>query len=522
MSFYRAFFPVAVTVIIALAAIIISLSMADRAIKESGHKSSLQSITQNINNIKNFQATMLLDYAEWSDTFTNLTINNNMEWFHYSIGGANLLKRKIHGIAFMKNDGTLIDQETRDHDKDYAISAETLKQNFDNIRLGMLKNTVLSADPVSFFIYNNGTPTLFSFSAITHPEANAHPDFTMDQRDFLIFWTALTPEVLSQSSVALKLKNLSITPTLSPNGYSLKDSWNQVIASLKWEPRKEEINPLALSVYTSIAMFSLLLFGGYYSFQRIFDLIRELEYSREMEETGHRIKSEFLATMSHELRTPLNSIIGFSDILKSVNNEALSSKQSEYISHIQESGKHLLTIINEILDMSKIEAGKYELYEVEINLRHALNQSIIYLEKEAEDKNITLNRKIPTVLNEFIGDEKVIRQLVLNLLSNAIKFTPEKGQITIGCAVTNQGCMEIYVEDTGIGISPEKINMITEPYLQDQEHRTRSHQGTGLGLAISKAFVELHQGTMEIKSELDIGTRVTIIFPASRVLSEMI
>lgn len=522
LNFFKAFFPVAVTVLVALCAVIISLIMTDSAIKESSQKLSHHSLEHHINNIKDFQATILLDYTEWSDAFTNLTIKNDMEWFHYSIGGTNLLNRKIHGMAFIKNNGTLVNQEIRNNNIIFSLSEETFRADFEFIKDKILENTASDAEPVSFFINNNGVPTLFSFSPITHPDSNAYPDFSMNQRDFLIFWTALTPEFISQASKELKLEDLIITSELSPGNILLKDSMGNVVTSLNWSLRQNGGNPLALSLYTSLTIFALILMGGYSSCRRILDLIRELEKSRETEETGHRIKSEFLATMSHELRTPLNSIIGFSDILKSGTNETLSDKQSEYVGHIQSSGKHLLNIINEILDMSKIEAGKYELYEVEINLRHVLNQSIIYLEKEAQDKNIILIRKIPDTLNEFVGDEKVIRQLVLNLLSNAIKFTPEMGQVTIGCGITEQGCMEIYVEDNGIGISPEKIDLITEPYLQDQDSKTRSHQGTGLGLAITKAFVELHQGTLEIRSELNMGTRVTVTFPASRVLDEMI
>lgn len=522
MSFYRVFLPVAVTVLIALAAIIISLSMTDRAIKQSSQKLSYNSMGLQLKNIQDFQESMVLDYAEWSAAFNNMTIKNDMAWFSYSIGGASLLANKIHGMAFIKNDGTLRDQYTRNKNISYTISQEIFIRDFDSIKQKLLKNKSANPTTFSYFQKINDTAILISFSPITHPKADAYPDFSPDKRDFLVFWTLLTPEWLSQISETLKLKNLIITSAQAPDNFAMRDSKGNIIASLNWSLQKEKSNPLIFSLYTSLAMFALLLLGGYYSYRRILDLIRELESSSKKEETGHRIKSEFLATMSHELRTPLNSIIGFSDILKSGSNETLSEKQTEYVGHIQSSGRHLLNIINEILDMSKIEAGKYELYEVEINLRHTLNQSIIYLEKEAEDKNITLIRKIPDILNEFVGDEKVIRQLILNLLSNAIKFTPEEGQVTIGCSVTAQGCMEIYVEDTGIGISPEKIEMITEPYLQDQDHKTRSHQGTGLGLAISKAFVELHQGTMKIRSELDIGTCVTITFPASRVLNEMI
>ena len=522
MSSSKAFFPVTVTVMIALIAIIISLGMADNAIKKSDHKVSHHSMTQHVKNIQDFQSTMLLDYTEWGTAFDNMTIKNDMDWFGYSIGGANLLKSKIHGMAFIKNDGTLVQQYTRNNNTDYAISQKALDQNFNFIRQKMLNNTAFDAKPVSFFISNNGTPTLFSFSPMTHPNPSVHPHFSMNQRDFLIFWTAFTPEILSRASDILKLKELSITSNLSSDNYALKDSMGNSIASLEWTLQDEETNPLSLSLYTSLAIFTLLLLGGYFSHRKIFDLINELEQARKKAESGDRIKSEFLATMSHELRTPLNSIIGFSDILISGTIETLSDKQHEYVGHIQSSGKHLLNIINEILDMSKIEAGKYDLHEVEINLKHTFNQSIIYVEKAAKDKDITLVKKIPDILNEFVGDEKVMRQILLNLLSNAIKFTHEGGQVIIGCSVIKKGCMEIYVEDNGIGISPEKLSSITEPYQQDQEHKTRSHQGTGLGLAISKAFVELHHGHMDIKSELEKGTRVTLTFPASRVLDEMI
>ncbi len=522
MSFSRAFFPVAITVLIALCAMIISLGITDNAIKNSDHKLSHNSMAQHIKNLEEFQATMVLDYAEWSETFTKLTINDDIEWFHYSIGGANFLNSRIHGLAFIKNDGTLVDQDTRNGNKSFAITQGDLDKNFIPIKKAILNNTALDAEPVSFFININGIPTLFSFSPITHPEKNAYPDFSMQQRDFLVFWTALTPELLSRASDILRLKELKVTSSNSPDNFLLKNSTGDNIAGLTWSLQEDGTNPLTLSFYTSLAMFALLLLGGYFSHRRIFSLIKELNQARKNAVSDDKVKSDFLATISHELRTPLNSIIGFSDILKSGAVDRLTEQQEEYVGHIQNSGKHLLTIINEILDMSKIESGKYELYEVEINLRQTLNQSIVFLEKDAQDKNITLIRKIPKPLNEFMGDEKVIRQLMLNLLSNSIKFTPDGGQITIGCSVTDGQEMEIYVEDNGIGISPKKINSITEPYIQDQDHKTRSHQGTGLGLAISKAFVELHQGTMTIQSELGKGTRVTLLFPASRVLEDML
>ncbi len=509
-------------ILIALIAVIISLSMTDSAIKKSNHELSHHSIGLHLHYIQDFQETMVLDYTEWGDTFTNLTIKNDLEWFGYSIGGANLLSSRIHGLAFIKNDGTLRAQHTRNADKSYLIAQEVFDQDFSAVRKKALIDRSLTPLAVSYFRDINGTPTLISFSAITHPDPDAYPDFNPDDRDFLVFWTVLTPQLLAKASDMLNLQDLVLTQEISPDHYALKDSKGGNVALLKWSLKKQDTNPLALSFYTSLAMFSLLLVGGYISFIRVSELIRQLNDAKSNAERGHKIKSEFLATMSHELRTPLNSIIGFSDILQSTPESGLTETQSEYIGHIQASGKHLLNIINEILDMSKIEAGKYDLNEEEMDIKRTINQSIVFLEKAATDKNITLVREMSDTVNEFMGDAKVIKQLIMNLLSNSIKFTPDGGRVTVGCSVTGDGGLEIFVKDTGIGISPEKLDIITEPYLQDQDHKTRSHQGTGLGLAISKAFVEMHQGTMDIKSRPGEGTCVTITFPAERVLSEIV
>lgn len=517
MSFARAFFPVAAIVLAALVAVIISLGVTDRAIKKSNQSLSLHSMNVHFKNIQEFQETLVLDYTEWADIFTHLTMSNDIEWFNYNIGGANIINNRIHGIAYLKNDGTLIKQHTRNGTAAFRISQEIFLEDFEGIKEKTLASAANVPRSLSYFKNIGGTPALISFSPITHPNL----DFNPDNRDFLAFWTVMTPDILAQTAEMLKLENLSITSKKSPYNFIFKDSIGTMIAELSWTLKKEGTNPLALSFYTSIAIFLLLIIGGYLSFLRLTELINQLNDAKSTAERGHKIKSEFLATMSHELRTPLNSIIGFSDILQTSPKDTMTETQSEYIGHIQASGKHLLNIINEILDMSKIEAGKYDLAEEEMDMSRVINQSVIYMKKNVADKNITLIKKIPADLNEFMGDEKVIKQLLLNLLSNSIKFTPAEGQITISCAINEKGAMEIYVEDTGIGISPEKLDIITEPYLQDQDHKTRSHEGTGLGLAITKAFVEMHQGTMEITSKLKVGTRVTINFPAARVLSDV-
>lgn len=519
MSFSRAFFPVAVTVLIALAAIIISLGMTDRAIKESGHKLSHHSMELHLKNIQDFQETMLLDYTEWSMTFSNMTLNNDMAWFRYSIGGADIIYTKLHGMAFMKNDGTLIEKISRNDTAAYTISQDTFKDDFAFIKQKIMAEPAERPVPLSFFKHINGTPALISFSPITHPDPTAYPDFSPDQRDFMIFWTILTPELLSQTSEDLRLQNLSFTPKVSPENFSLADSKGKVISSLQWSLKKQDTNPLSLSLNTSLAMFALLLLGGYFSHRRIFDLIRQLDHARKEAETGHRIKSEFLATMSHELRTPLNSIIGFSDVLSKGIQGSLNPQQNEYVGYIHSSGEHLLTIINEILDMSKIEAGKYEITEGEVDINATIQNCNILLGKAADDKGILLEEDLEESIEDMIGDVKVIKQILLNIINNALKFTPKEGYVKVRSMMSKDGGLKVTIEDTGCGISPDKLDLILKPYVQVGNHKTRSQHGTGLGLAISDAFMKMHQGTLEIESVLNKGTCVILTFPANRIFA---
>ena len=231
-----------------------------------------------------------------------------------------------------------------------------------------------------------GNPVLFALSPITYFGEETKAGFPADKRDFIVFWYIITDAELTHTGDSLGLAGLRLTDKKKPDNsdilstYDIKDPNGTIIASLAWTSNSAVANALTLSFFISVIMFTLLLIGGYISFIRISELIGELKGARSVAEDGHQIKSDFLATMSHELRTPLNSIIGFSDILNLPSHGTLTKIQQEYVGHIQSSGKHLLTIINEILDMSKIEAGKYELYEVEINLKHSLNQSITYLQ----------------------------------------------------------------------------------------------------------------------------------------------
>jgi signal transduction histidine kinase len=242
---------------------------------------------------------------------------------------------------------------------------------------------------------------------------------------------------------------------------------------------------------------------------RLFNEARQK--SRELE-IANQHKSEFLANMSHELRTPLNAIIGFSEALQERYFGELNEKQAEYVNDIHGSGRHLLSLINDILDLSKIEAGRMELDLSEFDVPAALNNSLTLVKERAQRHGIRLHLEVTPDLGVIQADERMFKQIMLNLLSNAVKFTPEGGSIAVGsrrCA----DALEVSVKDTGVGIAEEDQRAIFEEFRQVGRDYTRKGEGTGLGLTLTKRFVELHGGVISLESALGKGSTFTFTLP---------
>lgn len=240
-----------------------------------------------------------------------------------------------------------------------------------------------------------------------------------------------------------------------------------------------------------------------------------LQHALEENEAANRAKSRFLATMSHELRTPLNAIIGFSEMMSAELLGPLGNKRYvDYAASVNESGRYLLDLINDILDMSKIEAGKYELVHEPVNVSKAIRLSCHMVENTVEEKGLNLTLSSSNELAVIEADRRAFMQIMLNLLSNAAKFTEAGGSIAIGIADHPDNRIAVSVADTGIGIPPEKLNRIGQPFEQVSSAMTRGHSGTGLGLAITKKLVEMHGGELKLASIYGQGTTVTIIMPA--------
>jgi signal transduction histidine kinase len=233
---------------------------------------------------------------------------------------------------------------------------------------------------------------------------------------------------------------------------------------------------------------------------------------------ANRAKSEFIANMSHELRTPLNAVIGFSTMIKDqVMGPLGSPRYAEYAADILSSGTHLLGIVNDILDVSKIEAGKLEISEELIEIEPIAASCLRFVSRHAEERRIKLVSAVPADLPALHGDERLIKQIVANLLSNAVKFTPEGGSVSLEAAREADGSIAIVVRDTGIGIAPEHIPNLGKPFFQADTSTARTHDGTGLGLYLVAKFVALHGGTVDYESAPGQGTTVTVRLPAARV-----
>jgi two-component system cell cycle sensor histidine kinase PleC len=255
-------------------------------------------------------------------------------------------------------------------------------------------------------------------------------------------------------------------------------------------------------------------------------LIAEIEEEKSISDEARRraeaanvAKSRFLATMSHELRTPLNAILGFSEVMKC---ELLGPMQNanykEYAANIHDSGRHLLQVINEILDLSRIEAGRYELHEEPVRLCEVVEDCLRLLHLRAESKGLQVVLEFAKGLEQIWADERAIRQICLNLMSNALKFTPRGGRITLIVTHTPDGGQMLVVKDTGPGIPKEEIQGVMQAFGQGSLAHQTAEGGTGLGLPIVQNLVNLHGGTFELRSELRKGTEAMVILPKSRVM----
>jgi signal transduction histidine kinase len=248
---------------------------------------------------------------------------------------------------------------------------------------------------------------------------------------------------------------------------------------------------------------------------------RRLAFAVDEAELANRAKSSFLANMSHELRTPLNAILGFSEVMKDQHlGPVQNPRYLSYANDIHSSGRHLLAIINDLLDLAKIEAGKMTLDNAALfEIAPMLTSSLAMLKGLGEKYGVTVHNEITEDGIELNAVERMIRQVLINLVGNAIKFTPPGGSVHVFGKLQSDGRYEITVRDTGVGMTEKEMAHAMMPFGQNENRFTGKHDGTGLGLPLAKAMLELHEGTLTMSSVPELGTTVTMIFPAQRIIA---
>jgi signal transduction histidine kinase len=272
-----------------------------------------------------------------------------------------------------------------------------------------------------------------------------------------------------------------------------------------WRRQAGEFDPEVINLLQTFATQSSLAIHNARLFREIGDKSRELE-------AANRHKSEFLANVSHELRTPLNAIIGFSEVLQERLFGELNEKQAEYTDDILSSGRHLLSLINDILDLSKIEAGRMDLEVTTFHLPDAIENALLLVRERASRHAIKLDRVMDDRLGDFTGDERKVKQILVNLLTNAVKFTPEGGRVRVDAGLGDSAVI-ISVTDTGIGIAKADQEAIFEEFRQVGSNYAQKREGTGLGLTLTRRFVEMHSGKIWVESEPGKGSTFTFTLP---------
>lgn len=233
-------------------------------------------------------------------------------------------------------------------------------------------------------------------------------------------------------------------------------------------------------------------------------------------ELASKAKSEFIANMSHELRTPLNAIIGFAEML-SIMKIAEPERIEQYSSYIKQAAEHLLMLINGILDLSKIQAGSLTVEPEPLQLSETLASCVMIIEGRAKEKQIEIHNRCPHLLPIVLADPLRVKQILINILSNAVKFTHSKGEVTIDATARPDGFVTLIIADTGIGMSPQEIEIATRPFGQIESSLSRTNEGTGLGLPISIALARLHGGRLKVESEKGRGTQISIDLPTQQL-----
>ncbi|MBL4739684.1 MAG: hypothetical protein JKY12_01750 [Sneathiella sp.] len=457
--------------------------------------------------------TLTRDHSFWDQAVENIVKEPNLGWADLNIGLYLFEAEGISSSYSLNEDNTLI----------YA-QIDGVRQQDDPLSrfsggLEILLEIARSGDPstrpmpqLGYLVDETGVH-LAAASVLTTYQGFSENRTIQQTSSILLLIQRLDEALLKDISDnffltnARFLEDISLAPEASLQLFSPDKTH---IATLSWTPQRLGDQTLPVMLLGIFIVFTLMAVIAYFFLKRINVAAQTTSKAIEADQA----KSEFLANMSHELRTPLNTIIGFSDIMRNqLFGPMGNDRYLNYTGDINAAGDHLLSLINEILDLAKIEAGKWELVLEEVDLNEILLSSLRFINKQAFEKKIDLKIEMGENIPRFRSDQRVLMQVILNILSNSVKFTPYGGCVTCRTSLTEDRHARIHISDNGIGIIKADIPKILKPFGQVALNNDFQHHGTGLGLPITRKLIILLGGSFSLQSEVNVGTQVTICFP---------
>lgn len=449
------------------------------------------------------------DNAWWDEAVEKVILEEDTDWIDETIGATGTEIHFVDGTLIIRPDHSILYSNNTGRFDTNVVNEQTLLSS------GIahaIQNLSVSDDPSTSNAYGllriDNLFLAYGASLIRPSDEQAFSRALPATRPVLVFYSVFNREEIVEigTSNAIEKLRFSEVQPLEPGQLALRDANGNALGWLAWESHAPGTKMAVDMVWPSIILLALVVLAMVRFIKRANTLVAGLEQASKS-------KTSFLASMSHEVRTPLNAILGFSELMSlELFGKVEGAKNKEYLQLIKDSGTHLLSIINDILDISKLEAGKFDVYAEQVHPKAIIEQCINMVDPSARDRGIAVTDACDTAT--ILSDERILRQILINVLSNAIKFTNQGGAVhVIGERQKNH--YQILVTDNGIGMSAKDIEIALTTFGQVQNGYTKIHGGTGLGLPLVKRFVTLLEGTVDISSNPGKGTTVTLTFPTT-------